>query len=394
MTRAVSWAASDQDEELARLRKLRDESPVWQDPDTGIWHVTRYADVDAALSDYGRLASDVSPVFPEAPPVLDGHIGAMDPPRHRRLRGLVSRAFTARSIARLEPRVEELAAGLLDQAGDGDEIELVGALAHPLPMIVIAELLGVPVADRDRFAVWADVLFQQGAFDPSDEERMAASAANMRTFHSYLSELVAERRKEPREDLVSELARAQEGDESLGDAEITGFATFLLLAGHITSTLVIANTLLVLDESPPLQDALRADPELVPAALEEIVRYRTPIRAAPRLATVDIDYDGTVVPAGSLVYLSLESANHDERVFEDPDRCLPRRSPNPHLSFGRGLHFCLGAPLARLETAVATRLLLSRFSSLRVVPGAVPERHVEPHLNGVRSLRVAVERAT
>lgn len=393
MTETGTWSASDQDETLELLRTLRDKSPVWQDPDTGIWRVMRYADVDAALSDYGRLVSDVSPVFPESPPVLDGHIGAMDPPRHRRLRSLVSREFTARKTAELAPRIETLAAELLDQVSGEDEIELIGALAHPLPMIVIAELLGVPASDRAQFARWAEVLLNQGAFDPSDEERMAASAANMRTLHTYLADLLAERRRSPRSDLLSALVEAQVGDETLGDAEITGFATFLLLAGHITSTLVIANTVLGLDELPELQGTLRARPELIPGAVEEIMRYRTPIRAAPRLATTDIDYDGTVVPAGSLVYLSLESANHDERVFEDPDRCVPDRDPNPHLSFGRGVHFCLGAPLARLETAVATRLLLTRYSSLRVVRGSTPKRHAEPHLNGVRTLRVGVERA-
>lgn len=393
MTLPGTWAASDQREELDRLRALRDGSPVWQDPATGVWHVLRHADVDAALGDYARLASDVSSVFPEAPPVLDGHIGAMDPPRHRRLRGLVSHAFTPRRIGGLAARVEELAAELLDQVADQDEVELVGALAHPLPMIVIAELLGVPVADRGRFAVWADTLFEQGVFDPSDEERMAASAANVRTFHAYLADLVAERRREPREDLVSALTGAQDGDEALGDAEIVGFATFLLLAGHITSTLVIANTVLCLDELPELQGALRADRELIPAAVEEVLRYRTPIRSAPRLAKADIDYGGAVVPAGSLVYLSLESANHDERVFAEPDRFALDRSPNPHLSFGRGVHFCLGAPLARLEAAVATRLLLERYSSLGVLRDSAPERHPEAHLNGVRALRVGVERA-
>ncbi|MFD5831706.1 cytochrome P450 [Lentzea sp. NPDC060358] len=380
-------------EELRRLRALRDDAPVWQDPQTGIWHLLRYADVDAALSDYGRLASDVSPVFPDAPPVLDGHIGAMDPPRHRRLRSLVSREFAPRVIARLEGRIAAITADLLDRVAGQDEVELVGALAHPLPMIVIAELLGVPVADREQFAVWADTLFEQGVFDPSDEERMAASAANMRTFHAYLADLTQERRRHPREDLISALTTTQEGDDTLGDAEITGFATFLLLAGHITSSLVIANTVLGLDELPELQDALRADHSLIPTAVEEVMRYRTPIRAVPRLATTDIDYGGVTVPEGSLVYLSLESANHDERVFAGPDRCVPDRDPNPHLSFGRGVHFCLGAPLARLETRVATRLLLERYSSLRVVPGSTPEQHPEGHLNGVRTLRVEVERA-
>ncbi|MGV9317057.1 cytochrome P450 [Streptomyces sp. NPDC003691] len=384
----MTTVASDQGATWARLRTLRDRAPVWQDPDTGIWHLTRYADVEAALRDHTRLASDVSAVFPESPPVLDGHIGAMDPPRHGRLRTLVSRAFTARKAAALAPRVEALAGELLDRVSGEDEFELIGALAQPLPMILIAELLGVPVEDRDRFAAWADVLFDQGAFDPSDPGRMAASAVTMRMFHGYLADLVAERRRAPRGDLVSALASAQLGDETLGDAEITGFAAFLLLAGHVTTTLMIANTVLGLAELPALQEVLRADRALVPGAVEELLRYRTPIRSVPRLATADLGYGSTVVPAGDLVYLSLESANHDERVFEDPDRCVPGRSPNPHLGFGRGAHYCLGAPLARLETVVVTRLLLARYPSLRVVRGNGPEHHAEPQLNGFRTLWV------
>jgi cytochrome P450 len=383
-------------QDLAWYRTMRDTDPVSWDPKTKTWNVYRYQDVTTILADHRTFSSDFSEVFPDQPSreeLREGNILAMDPPRHHQLRGLVSRAFSPRAIARLEARISELTEELLDQTGGRDQIELVGELAYPLPVTVIAELLGVPADDRPRFKVWADALLARDTIDPTDEAAVEAAAVELRKFHDYLREHVARRHVEPRQDLLSDLIAAEIDGQRLNDQEIVGFGTVLLLAGHITTTLLLGNTLRCLDEHPEAQDALRADPAAIPPAIEEVLRYRSPVTRTTRVTTAEVRLGDQVIAPRQLVSVWLVSANHDEREFQNPDDFEISRHPNPHVAFGKGIHFCIGAPLARLEGRIALGVLLRRFSRLRVDPEQPLEPYANPGFSGSRTLRLLVEPA-
>jgi cytochrome P450 len=375
--------------ELERLRRLRDAEPVCRDPESGAWSVYRYSDVAAILSDAHTFSSNFGAVFPDTRDVLlEGNIVAMDPPRHDQLRNLVSRAFTPRAIGQLEGRIGEIAEELLDRTDGRSHLELVSDFAYPLPVIVIAELLGVPASDRTRFKEWADALLNQEVGGPRETGSIATARVQMRHFRDYLREHVAKRRVMPRDDLLSDLVAAEIDGQRLSDDEIVGFATILLIAGHITTTLLLGNTLLTLDEYPAAQAALRANPSAIGSAIEEALRYRSPVPMTARVTTAEVQVANQVIGPKQLLYLSLLSANHDERHFERPDEFLVERHPNPHLAFGKGIHFCLGAPLARLEARVALALLLRRYSSIRVDPDQSIVTYAR--LNGARRLNVQV----
>jgi cytochrome P450 len=361
------------------------------DPDTEAWNVYRYDDVAAILSDPRTFSSKFGELFPDRHEdgLFEGNIVAMDPPRHDQLRSLVSQAFTPRAIAQLESRIGELTEELLNQTRGATQLELVADLAYPLPVTVIAELLGVPAADRARFKEWADALLDQGIRDPRDESAIAAARAQVRHFHDYLREHVGQRRIQPRSDLLSDLVAAEIEGQRLNDDEIVGFATILLIAGHITTTLLLGNTILSLDEHPAALAALRADPTAIPTAIEEALRYRSPVPVTARVTATEVRLADQVIGPKQLIYLWLLSANHDERRFERPDEFLIDRHPNPHLAFGKGIHFCLGAPLARLESRIVLGILLRRYSSIRVDPDQPVQTYAR--FNGVRELHLQVK---
>jgi cytochrome P450 len=380
--------------DLAWLRAMRDAEPVWRNPETDTWHVFRYADVSAILADHRSFSSDFTKIYPEMSDMTDGNILTMDPPRHHRLRSLVSQAFTPRAIALLEPRIAAVTGELLDRVAGRTELELVADLAYPLPVIVIAEMLGVPGEDRERFREWAEALLSQDSMDPNDREAIEESMVELRKFREYLQDHVERRRAEPREDLLSSLVSAEVDGQRLDDREIVGFATILLLAGHITTTALLGNALQCLDEHPEAQAALRGDPGRLPTAIEEVLRHRSPFGQTTRLtAAEDVRVGDREIEAGRVVNVWLWSANRDERAFERPDDFLIDRQPNHHLAFGRGVHFCIGAPLARLEARVALAILLDRYASLRVEPGFAVEEWADPGINGVKELRLVAEPA-
>jgi cytochrome P450 len=379
--------------DLEWYRTMRDGEPVWRDPRTSVWNVFRYQDAAAVLADCRTFSSDFSQVFPCQAELTEGNILATDPPYHHQLRGLVSQAFTPRAIAQLEPHIEDLTEELLDRTQGRNQIELVSDLAYPLPVIVIAELLGVPITDRSRFKTWADALLAQDTIDPHDTAAIEQAAAQLRRFHDYLREHVAQRRAQPRQDLLTDLVAAEVDGQRLSDQEIVGFATILLLSGHITTTILLGNTIRCLDEHPHAQDALRADPAAIPAAIEEVLRYRSPVALTARVTTTAAQIGQQEIAPREMVNLWLLSANHDERQFEHPDDFVVERQPNPHLGFGKGIHFCLGAPLARLESRIALGVLLRRFSHLRVDTEYPLESYADPGINGSRSLHLVVERA-
>jgi erythromycin 12 hydroxylase len=356
------------------MARMRADRPVWPDR-YGVHQVFRYADVQRVLADHADFSSDRSRLMPGSAQLGRGNLTMMDPPEHRQLRRLVSQAFTAKVVAALEPRVRQVAGELLDTV-DG-EFDVVGALAHPLPVIVIAELLGVPIADRDRFRAWS-LGFGRG--DP----------AALREMDDYFVDQARQRRRRPGADLISRLTEADVDGERLDDGEIASMAGLLLLAGHITTTVLIGNAVLCLDEMPEGWATAAANPGMLPGVIEETLRYRPPFTQMSRIATRDVEVAGVPIPAGSLVNAWLLSANHDERIFAEPERFDPYRSPNRQAAFGYGIHFCLGAPLARLEGRIALELLMLRFPRLHRVPGTVLTFHEHPTC-ALKRLPVAVD---
>jgi erythromycin 12 hydroxylase len=345
------------------LRTMREQHPIWQDG-YGIWHVFRHADVEAITRDTATFSSDTTRLVPAAAPAQRGMLTRIDPPEHRALRHVVSAAFTPRTVATLEPRIRAVTGELLDAASE--QFDLVDALAFPLPVIVIAELLGLPAQDRALFRTWADGLFSMQVDDPRDPELGPKIAAALGEITAYLTAHCRARRADPREDLMSELVTAEVDGRRLDDEETANFSMLLLLAGHITTTILLGNAIRTLDEHPDIWDELRADPSLIPGAVEETLRYRSPFTQLARSTPHPAEIGGVTIPADALVTPWLLSANRDPQAHTEPDRFDIRRGlgGGAQLAFGHGVHFCLGAPLARLEARVALEALTARYRAL------------------------------
>ena len=358
---------------LTWLEQLRERGQVHYDEKQQCWQVLGHPEASAVLADPATFSSDLSDLLPKQEDMelfQRGNFVRMDQPRHRKLRGLVSQAFTPKMVAGLEPRIADVTNELLD-ATDSNRMDLIEDLAYPLPVIVIAELLGIPTSDRPVFRRWADALFERN-IEPDEslvqlrEEAVTAVAPTLREMNTYLLDHIRARRGNPGDDLTSKLVSAQVDGQHLDDEEIVGFVGLLLLAGHITTTATLGNAVLTFDDHPTVVAKLRADPALLPASIEEVLRLRTPFPRLGRRATTDAEVGEVVIPAGGIVVTWLAAANRDERVFDEPDRFDIRRRPNPHLTFGHGIHFCLGAPLARLEAKVALEILLRRYREIGV----------------------------
>ncbi|MEU7860704.1 cytochrome P450 [Nonomuraea sp. NPDC049141] len=379
------------------LHGPRSGPPVEFDAQAGMWNVYGYPELQEVIGDPATFSSDTMRIvpkgmLPEEGFSLDGFITQIDPPEHGKLRKLVSSAFTRKVVADLEPRIAAITHELLDAARERERFELVRDLAYPLPVIVIAELLGVPSSDRDLFKRWADGLFQRDAkvsLNRSAEERSADLAATMkpwREMSDYLADHAAERRRQPRGDLLSRLVEAEVDGEHLPDDQVVNFAIVLLLAGHITTTMLLGNTVLCLDAFPAQQDRVRANRDSVPAVIEESLRLLTPFAALGRATMREVELGGVTIPADQMVMCWVAAGNRDPRQFPNPETFDPDRDPNPHLAFGRGIHFCIGAPLARLEGRVALNILLDRFDPLRTDPADPVEFIPTPTMSGVRRL--------
>ncbi|MGH3904041.1 MAG: cytochrome P450 [Pseudonocardiaceae bacterium] len=371
------------------LRTMREHHPIWQDR-YGIWHVFRHADVEAITRDPTTFSSDTSRLIPAGAEVRRGMLTQIDPPEHRALRHLVSASFTPRTVAALEPRIRAVTGELLDATGE--RFDLVDALAFPLPVIVIAELLGLPAEDRALFRTWADGLFSMQVDDPSDPELGPQIAAAMADITAYLTEHCHDRRADPREDLISALVTSEVDGRRLDDEEAANFSMLLLLAGHITTTVLLGNAARTFDEHPGVWDELRADPSLIPGAVEEVLRYRSPFTQVGRSTLGSAEVGGVTIPADVLVTPWLLSANRDPRAHTEPDRFDIRRGlgGGAQLAFGHGIHFCLGAPLARLEARVALEELTARYRALPVDHDAVARAgglsHYHKGILGTRNL--------
>jgi cytochrome P450 len=316
----------------------------------------------AALSD-PRLSKNAahSSVPVRAEEFFGGTMLGLDPPDHTRLRGLVAKAFTPRRVEALRPRVQRIADELLDEVAGRDVVDLIDALAFPLPIIVICELLGVPATDRANFREWTAILTVPIASREMVARRRAAAIA----FNDYLLGVFADRRRAPRDDLISALLAARDGAARLSERELLNTITLLLVAGHDTTVNLIGNGVLALLSAPGQRKLLTDGPELLPGAIEELLRYDGPVeRASQRIALEDMEIAGTHVPKGAWVHVSLGAADRDPEAFADPDALDLTRTDNRHVAFGHGPHYCLGAPLARLEGRVAIGTLLARFPGL------------------------------
>ncbi len=360
--------------------------------------VFRYEDVQAILRDSSAWSSE----FPigrqsqgledEGPPSMIG----MDPPAHDRLRSLVNKAFTPRIVQRREPRMREVADELIDAALEAREVDLVEALTYPLPVIAIAEIIGVPAEDRAQFKRWSDqaianlgLVFLAGA----DPDRMARQRRLFDEMGDYFVPLAEERRTKPREDLLTGLVHAEHEGSKLSHDEMLAMLVLLLVAGNETTTTLIGNAALELMAHPGDAKRLRDDPSLLPAAIEEVLRFSSPVQFDPRRATRPVELHGVHIEPDTYVLCWIGSANRDEKVFERPDVFDIGRAKNPHIGFGFGTHYCIGANLARLEARIAIGTLLERTRHFERVGNEPLPLHPSPVFKGVKSLPVRLHPA-
>ena len=378
--------------------KLRERSPVHYSRLMNALLFTRYRDVDAILRNHRHFSSDprkrrasgrqrASLPSPEDMTML-----FLDPPDHTRLRALVNKAFTRKAVNALEARVRGLMEGLLDDVADpAAGFDWMEAVANPLPVIVIAEMLGVPPEDRARFRIWSDR--RARILEPTltaREREIAGEAAE--ALDAYFLPIIEARRAAPRDDIVSALVHAEEAGDTLTGREMLTMLRLLLVAGNETTTNLLGNGLLALLRHPDQLAALREDPGLIPAAVEELLRFDSPVQTDFRTAVEDCDVNGFPVPRGRNVIALIGAANHDPAVFGRPDRLDLHRREVSHISFGRGIHHCLGAQLARMEGRIAFEVLLERFSSIRLLTGSPAYRN-SIVLRGLRSLPIGATRA-
>jgi cytochrome P450 len=360
--------------------RLRDADPVHRSDRLGGWVLTRYADVRAVLFDRRASADRISPFRDHLPPPQQTTLKDLlvtlglwavfnDPPEHTRRRALLNQAFTARRVAALRPRIEAVVDRLIDKLAPRAEFDLIADFAYPLPATVIADMIGVPVEDLDRFKSWSDDIaaFVGSALATPDKRERAQRG--VRDMSEYFTLMVADHRARPRDDILSALIAAEEQGKVLSEREIVASCMLLLFAGHETTTNLIGNGMLALLRHPDQLALLRARPELAAPAVEEMLRYDGPTQAMTRVALEDLTFVGAagerrVVARGDRIFALLNAANRDPAVFAEPDRFLIARPENRHLSFGYGLHFCLGAPLARLEAEIGVAALLRRLPDL------------------------------
>ncbi|MEU0941829.1 cytochrome P450 [Streptomyces canus] len=376
-------------------RRLRDTAPVHRiaGPDgTPAWIVTRYDDVRAALAD-PRLSLDKRHATAgtykgfSLPPALDANLLNMDPPDHTRIRRLVGRAFTPRRIERLRGPIRNTADRLLDALGDHGTTDLIASYAAPLPITVICDLLGIPDEHRLDFRVWTDTLV---APDPAAGPGAAKEAVV--AMLGYFTRLLADKRRDPADDLLSDLIAVRDEGDRLSEDELMSLAFLILFAGYENTVQLIGNAALALCRHPEQLTAVRKDPSLLSAGVEEFLRYEGPaLLAIRRFPVEDVTIGGVTIPAGETVWVSLSAANRDPARFPDPDRLALDRDASGHLSLGHGIHYCLGAPLARAETEIALAALLERFPDLALAD-PTPRWRTSLRARGLLALRVSYGR--
>lgn len=372
-----------------RIRQEAPAQPVVMWGGVRVWMVTRFEDARALLAD-PRLKKDGPTATALFPPGTDGSIGSLlgdnmlfkDPPDHTRLRRFVSAAFTARAMRRLRPSITRAADELLDDITAG-EVDLIPAYAQPLPVRVIGELLGVPPDLQRTFLSLVVPIFTS-----TDAGELHTAQARLA---ALLRTIIAAKRSSPRDDMLSSLVHQRDYGDRLTEQELLGTAFLLIIAGYDTTVNLIGNGVLALLQHPDQLRAVRADPSLLPAAVEEMLRYQSPLNTATvRFTAEPVSLGDTVIPARELLQIALLGANHDERRFPDPHRFDIFRPDNRHLAFGHGIHHCLGAPLARMEGEVALDRLLSRFEDIRLAVSEPPTYRPSTLMRGLQSLPLSV----
>jgi len=383
----------DTHEQHVWMRGEKPPAKVRFDEATGIHHVYGYEDAKTIMLDPATFSSNSQRLMPStfkfATELTDGNMVRLDPPEHTQLRSIVNRGFTPRMIAGLESRVAAITNELLDEAEDGDRMELVETLAYPLPVIVIAEMLGVPGSDR----VWFKQLMTKHLNSNKDALEDVAAAmeqrvADIKQLRAYLLEHTTDRRSTPRDDMLTALVEAEVDGERLTDAQVVNFANLMLIAGHVTTASMLANTVLALDINPVQAKRIREDRSLVPGAIEESLRMYPPFQRIIRATMVDTELSGHKIPKDRLVSVWLGAANREEPIFENPHEFDPTRDINLHLSWGLGVHFCLGTSVSRLEGRVAQNILFDRYPNLRTDPEHPPVSQPSPDFTGLQSLPV------
>ena len=335
--------------------RVRSMAPLLHEPRSRLWMVFDYEGVKRVITGHETFSSRLGPA---------DWIVFRDPPRHTKLRALISKAFTPRSVVNLEPRIGVLARELLDKTIDRGEMDFATEFAVPLPMMVIAEMLGIPTADRPRFIRWNDVILNMSYTIPGvsgGEQAKAEFTAITAEMSDYLAVILEQHRRDPTDDLLTRLLQAEIEGERLTHHDILGFFQALLLAGSETTTNLLNSAILCFIEHPDQLARLRRQPELLPSAIEEVLRFRSPVQWMFRYTLCDAPLHGQTVPASSVILAMIGSANRDPKVFADSNRFDLAREPNPHIAFGHGVHFCIGAPLAQDGSAdCADRVSLAR----------------------------------
>jgi len=381
--------------------RLRESAPVWE-PTPGLLVLSRHADCVRVLRDlrFGHL-DDIAVLRgsrtggPGAEVEADGvpvrSFLVLNPPDHTRLRRLVVRSFTPRRVEGLAPRIEVLTGELLERSKGRRPFDVIAGLASPLPVVVISELFGVPEKDRPRLVAWSRALARglDPAFLVTTEERQAQLSARDE-LAAYLVEEIDRRRRSPGDDLISDLVSMHDRGEPLSEAELVATCILLLVAGHETTTSLIGNAVHALAQYPDQLDVLSRDPSLLPAVVEEVLRFDSPVQLTGRVALEDAEAGGVPTPRGTFLVLLIAAANRDPLAFDQPDRFDVCREPSSHLAFGHGIHFCLGAPLARLEAQIALRALAGTFGTLRLA--GEPRWKENAVLRGLERLEVETAR--
>lgn len=379
-------------------QRILDESPIFVDEQAGMWFFARHHDVDTILRDrrfgrsilhiLGREELDLPPENLAYEPFtrLGRHsMFDKEPPEHTRLRSLVHKAFTPRRIRDMESHIQRITDDLLDAVVGHKQMDILEDFAVPLPVTVIAQLLGIPESDRGKLRPWSNAIVKMYELSHTPEQAQAAIDASQE-FNDYLVSLAQLRRKNPQDDLITALALVEEAGDQLTTAELVSTCVLLLNAGHEATVNVIGNGFHTLFRHPEILQELRSKPEIMPSAIEELMRFDSPLQLFRRWVLEDLTYAGVDLKQGTEVALLFGAANHDPAVFDEPDKIQLTREPNPHISFGGGVHYCLGAPLARMEIQIAFTTLLRRFPDLR--PAENPTFHPAYVIRGLQSLRV------
>jgi cytochrome P450 len=375
---------------LERHKQMRATNPVFFEPRARSWMVCRYDDAMRVLNDHTTFSSDPRRFadLPGGMPIMPS-ILAMDEPRHRKLRTIVHQAFTPRVVEQLAPRISAITHTLLDQVQARGEMDVIQDFAYPLPLTVIAELLGVFGEDRARFHAWSNTLTTGYQFEGKASTTQAREESS-RALNAYFEEMLTARRAAPRDDIISLLLAAEVDGEKLSDGELLEFCRLLLIAGHETTANLLGNAVVCFDAYPDVANQLREDISLLPGAIEEILRCFPSVSGDFLSKPTHTTLGGQLIGKYQPVLVIANSANYDEAQFPFADYFDIQRHPNRHLTFGHGIHFCLGAPLARLEARIALPILLERFPALRGVPGQSIEPIKSPFLAGVKRFHVKI----